>query len=288
MLASVAPSLTALYRTLNPGPQQTLEVPASGLVRAALDGAESSSVQLWLTGDAVALGNRIDSLSYDIVLRSAEQELWRQQGTSAIPMSGSMEIRGPVIDLPSAPAQVRLEAVLPSDLAPGALSILVRYDPPRFAVSFVNTAVIGTLGILLVLIGALQWARTLAAETLPDGDNAMDTDARIWCMWCHLGALAGYLLPFAHILLPLFIWTSRRRRHPGVDQAGRESLDFQFTVTVFALICILLSVLFVGVVMLFVLVVAHVALTLRAALLAQRGIPYRYPFNIRILGSEHP
>ena len=102
-------------------------------------------------------------------------------------------------------------------------------------------------------------------------------------MLCHLSALLGYIIPFAHVVAPLVIWNARRSTVRGVDDAGRESLNFQLTVSLFGLIGIILSAIFVGLVMLFVLVVFHVSMTLFASVRAQRGEEVRYPVCIRII-----
>jgi len=163
----------------------------------------------------------------------------------------------------------------------------IRLDPPYFAMSFVKAIVVWTLGTVLVLIGAIQWARGVAAVPAPLAQtNAETRHERFWCMCCHLGALLGYILPFGHILAPLVIWITKRRQVPGVDEAGRESLNFQLTVTLFALIGIMLSTVVIGLFMLFVLVAFHFSLTLFAALRAQRGEQVRYPVNFRIISPS--
>ena len=64
-----------------------------------------------------------------------------------------------------------------------------------------------------------------------------------------------------------------------------ESLNFQLTVSLFGLIGIMLSAVFIGLVLLFALVVLHVSMTLVASLRAQRGERVRYPVNIRIISA---
>ena len=102
----------------------------------------------------------------------------------------------------------------------------------------------------------------------------------------HLSALLGYVLPFAHIVAPLLIWVHKRTTIPGVDDAGRESLNFQLTVSLFGLVGIMLSAVFVGLVLIFALVVFHFCATVVAALHAQRGEVYRYPLALRIIAPE--
>ena len=160
----------------------------------------------------------------------------------------------------------------------------VMFDPPRFRISFVTAMVLWTIGILLALIGAIQWVRSIAA--IPVQPDPETERSRFWCVLCHLGALTGYILPFGHIVAPLLIWMNTRGKVPGVDRVGRESINFQLTVTLFALIGVMLSVVFVGLVMLFATVVFHFSMTLYASLRAQQGDEFRYPLNLRMIKQD--
>ena len=159
----------------------------------------------------------------------------------------------------------------------------IHRDPPRFKLSFISTVIVWIVGILLALIGAIQWIQGIATVPVQSASMQAEAHHRLWIMFCHLGALLGYVLPFGHIVAPLIIWMTKRNRIPGVDKAGLESLNFQLTVTLLGLVSVMLSVMFIGVVLLFVIVVFHVAMTLRASLKAQGGIDFVYPLNIRMI-----
>lgn len=58
---------------------------------------------------------------------------------------------------------------------------------------------------------------------------------RTWASLCHLGALAFLLLPlFGHILGPLAFWFVKRQESGFVDEHGREALNFQISVSIYA------------------------------------------------------
>ena len=156
-------------------------------------------------------------------------------------------------------------------------------DPPRFQVSFISTTVIWTFGILFVLIGAIQWIQHVAVVSISKDTAKTGENERLWTMFCHLSALLGYVFPFGHIIAPLVIWMVKRSYVAGVDEAGRESLNFQLTITLFALVAVMLSAVFIGFVLLFVIVVFHFSMTLHASLRTQRGFKFIYPLSIRII-----
>lgn len=58
----------------------------------------------------------------------------------------------------------------------------------------------------------------------------------------HFSPLVGIIFPFANVLIPLFLWIAYRDKHTLYDKHGRISLNFQITITLLALISIILLV----------------------------------------------
>ena len=105
-----------------------------------------------------------------------------------------------------------------------------------------------------------------------------------WATFCHVGALSLYLgIPFGHIIVPLVIWLIKKNEFPFVDEQGKESLNFQISMTIYGLIAGLLAFAFIGFVILPVLVVVHVVFTIIAIVKTNKGESYRYPLTIRVI-----
>ncbi|MFW9264616.1 DUF4870 domain-containing protein [Nostoc sp. CALU 546] len=76
---------------------------------------------------------------------------------------------------------------------------------------------------------------------------------RIWAMLCHLSALLGWILlcflvfigiPLylpLNLLAPLLIWKFKKSQYPWIDLQGKESLNFQISLTLYTLIFIVIS-----------------------------------------------
>ncbi len=105
----------------------------------------------------------------------------------------------------------------------------------------------------------------------------------MWGMFCHLAALAGYIIPFGHILGPLVVWLVKREEYPFVADQGKEALNFQISITIYGLICIPLVFLAIGILLLIALMVAALVFIVIAAIKANEGTPYRYPLTIRFI-----
>ena len=92
------------------------------------------------------------------------------------------------------------------------------------------------------------------------------------------------LIPMALTIVgPLVIWLMRRDDMPFAADQAKETLNFQITVYLAGLICGILMLLVIGFFLAFILVIAHIVLTLVAAVKASEGVAYSYPFNLRLI-----
>jgi uncharacterized protein len=110
-----------------------------------------------------------------------------------------------------------------------------------------------------------------------------ETD-RTCAMLAHLSALAGLVVWLVGCVLgPLAVWISRRDQSSFVAEHAREALNFNITVVLAALVCMLLMLVFVGFILGAALFIAWLVLTLIAAIKASEGAIYRYPVSLRLV-----
>ena len=114
-------------------------------------------------------------------------------------------------------------------------------------------------------------------------DHYTSKDERTWSTVVHLSALSALFIPLGHVLGPLVIWLIKRADMPMVDRHGKEALNFQITVTIASFLCGLLTFVGIGLVLLFVLLVADAVLVIMAAVKTSRGEAFSYPFTWRLL-----
>jgi len=108
-----------------------------------------------------------------------------------------------------------------------------------------------------------------------------DKDARTWGMICHLAALTGYVIPFGNVLGPLIVWAIKKDDSPFIDDQGKEALNFQLTLAIALIISMVLMLVFIGFLLLAVLCVYMLIMVIIAAIKANEGVYYRYPYTIR-------
>jgi uncharacterized protein len=107
---------------------------------------------------------------------------------------------------------------------------------------------------------------------------------RTWGMLAHLAALVGLVIPvIGNILGPLVVSLARGDQSAFVAAHAREALNFNITVTLCALVCGLLMLVFVGFLLAAALFIGWLVMTLIAAIRASEGASYRYPLALRIL-----
>jgi uncharacterized Tic20 family protein len=122
-------------------------------------------------------------------------------------------------------------------------------------------------------------------ETAPQGAVENESEQhRLWAMLSHMTALCVLTgIPFGNIFAPLFIWVWKRRTSPLVDANGKESLNFQISLTLYGIASFILCLVLIGFVLLVVIAIADVVLVIIASLKADKGEIYRYPLTLRII-----
>lgn len=107
-------------------------------------------------------------------------------------------------------------------------------------------------------------------------------EARTWAMASHLSALSIYVgIPFGNLIGPFICLLVKGKESPFVDDQAKEALNFQLSMTIYAIIAGLLIFLLIGFLLLPVVLLAHIIFTIKGAITANDGKAYRYPLTFR-------
>ena len=106
---------------------------------------------------------------------------------------------------------------------------------------------------------------------------------KTWALFCHLSAFAMFIFPLGNILAPLTIWLIKKDELPLVDDQGKESINFQISVTIYLFIAGLLTIVIIGFPLLIALGIFDIVMIIIAAIKVNDGEKYRYPFTIRLI-----
>lgn len=113
--------------------------------------------------------------------------------------------------------------------------------------------------------------------------SSLSQEDRNWGMIAHLSSLAGFLIPFGSILGPLIVYLVKKEQSPFATDCAREALNFNITVAIGVVICLCLSLVFIGIPLLVALGLVWLVLTILAAVRASEGTQYHYPATIRFV-----
>ena len=105
----------------------------------------------------------------------------------------------------------------------------------------------------------------------------------MWAMLCHLSALSTVIIPFGSLLGPLIVWQLKKNEFPIVDDQGKEALNFQITTLIAMIVSLILVFIAIGIVLLIAVGIASLVFTIIAAIKANNGETYRYPFCLRLI-----
>lgn len=108
-------------------------------------------------------------------------------------------------------------------------------------------------------------------------------EVRQGAMLCHLAAFLGFVFPFGSVVGPLILWQMKKEVDPFIDDQGKEALNFQITVAIAWMVCIVLAFAVVGFFLMVALAIATVVLTIIGSIKANKGIAYRYPLTWRVI-----
>ena len=118
-----------------------------------------------------------------------------------------------------------------------------------------------------------------------DDTSAQPTaDERTWGMLCHLLALTTLIgVPLGSILGPMVMWLIKKNESAYVDRHGREAMNFGISTLIYALVCIPLCFVLIGIPMLVALGIFWLVMVILSAVRANDAKPVRYPLTIRFL-----
>jgi len=118
-----------------------------------------------------------------------------------------------------------------------------------------------------------------ATTVPPPVPGVASQEDRTLAMLTHL---SGIILSF---IVPLIIWlTHKDKADKGwLNDQAKEALNFQITLLIIYVVGSILTVILIGALINLVAWVACIILSIMAALKANEGVSYRYPFALRLI-----
>jgi uncharacterized Tic20 family protein len=125
--------------------------------------------------------------------------------------------------------------------------------------------------------------------------GAPSAEERQWALFAHLSILLGGLITTGwafstgSFIGPLVIWLVKKDTMPFVADQAKEALNFAITLAIACCALLVLTILSLGIgalitipVLMFI-GIAALVLVIMAAIKANEGVAYRYPFTLRLV-----
>ena len=103
------------------------------------------------------------------------------------------------------------------------------------------------------------------------------SDQQLWSVLSHIGGV------FVSFVVPLVVWLVFKGRGAFVEDQAKEALNFQITLLIAYIAGGVLSIIGVGLIILFAAWVLSIVFAIMAAVKSSQGELYRYPISIRMI-----
>ncbi len=110
-----------------------------------------------------------------------------------------------------------------------------------------------------------------------------NNEEKNWAIFCHVSAFAGYLIPFGNVIGPLVLWLMKKDEFPLVDREGKKSLNFQISMTIYAIVSLVLSLVLIGFFLLLAVAIVQLVFVIMAAVKVSQGEEFSYPLTIKFI-----
>ena len=119
-------------------------------------------------------------------------------------------------------------------------------------------------------------------NTAPEAPD--DTPAvRQMAMLLHLSQLAGFIVPFAGLALPIIIWQIKKDEMPAIDAHGKMVTNWIISVLIYGTISAVLILVLVGIPLLMLVALLGIIFPIIGAIRANNGELWTYPLTIRFI-----
>ncbi len=102
-------------------------------------------------------------------------------------------------------------------------------------------------------------------------------------MLAHLAALTFFVMLFGNLIGPLVVWLIKKDQSAWVDQQGKESLNFQISISIYFIVAFVLTPILIGFLLLIAVGLFFLIMVIIASVKVSNGEDFRYPLCIAFL-----
>lgn len=112
------------------------------------------------------------------------------------------------------------------------------------------------------------------------GSSALKEDRQLLTI-LHLSQLLNFVTGFGGLIVPILLWQLKKDEIQDMDQQGKEVVNFQLSMLIYAAIGFVLLFVLVGFLVLGLVAILNLVFPIIYGLKAKDGEPVKYPLTIR-------
>lgn len=120
-----------------------------------------------------------------------------------------------------------------------------------------------------------------ASTAAPTAKGPMsETAVNQWCMFMHLSALAGFVIPFAGLAAPIVMWQLKKDESEIINTQGKIITNWIITMVIASVVCMITVI---GFPLVFAIVVISVVFSVMGGIKANNGVTWPYPLSFKFI-----
>lgn len=124
----------------------------------------------------------------------------------------------------------------------------------------------------------------LLHKSSTDSSQFWGMEENTYCMFMHLAQFAGFVFPFAGLILPIVMWATAKDHSKNVDAHGRIIFNWMVSMVIYWVITIILMFVFIGFLIMPILILVSFIFIVLGAVKANSGEVWDYPLSIAFFG----
>lgn len=102
-------------------------------------------------------------------------------------------------------------------------------------------------------------------------------------MWMHLSQLLNMVTAVGGLIVPIILWQIKKDEIIDMDEQGKEVVNFQISILIYALVSAILIFVLIGIILLSVVAIINIVFPLINGIKARDGNPVHYPLTIQFI-----
>ena len=111
-------------------------------------------------------------------------------------------------------------------------------------------------------------------------------ELKSYLLLMHLSQLAGFIIPFGGLIVPIIMWATNKDQSREIDNHGKVILNWIISAMIYGAICFVLIFVVIGVFGLMALGLCGLIFAIIGAIKANEGTLWQYPLSIKFFKVE--